>query len=408
MAKLEEMPAYEREHLLSKLRPPLGSFPWVASGKALSKKRIAIITTAGLSYRSGTNFDLADASYRAIPRDIDINELVMTHVSVNFDRSGFQEDINVVFPIERFHELEAQGVIGSSAAVHYSFMGGGLLPEAYEGSVRELAQCLKNDQVDAVMVLPVCPNCSRTVCAICHYLESEGIQTVGIALFREIAQAMQPPRISWVSFPLGRPLGRPNDSGFQREVITTSLALLDAGSGPVLQDYPVELPDSGEPPPPCPVSFKRNQDVDTWRGRIAAEVASLGPWYELGLQRRGRTTVGVSGRELGELIPFVTRWPDHPAEALPELTELKLALEDLKAFYAEAIMARPGDYAVGFAERIIFDESSLGALIMAYVEHFDANEQTRPFVRVLTSRESVGRSTGSWAVGTDGEIVTAD
>ena len=71
-------------------------------------------------------------------------------------------------------------------------------------------------------------------------------------------------------------------------------------------------------------------------------------------------------------------------------------------------MARPGDYAVGFAERIIFDESSLGALIMAYVEHFDANEQTRPFVRVLTSRESVGRSTGSWAVGTDGEIVTAD
>ena len=408
MAKLADMPAYEREHLLSKLRPPLGPFPWVASDKPLSEKRIAIITTAGLSYRSGARFELADASYRAIPRDIDINELVMTHVSVNFDRSGFQEDINVVFPIERFNELEAQGVIGSSAAVHYSFMGGGLLPEAYEGSVRELARYLRDDRVDAVMVLPVCPNCSRTVCSICHYLESEGIQTVGIALFREIAQTMQPPRISWVSFPLGRPLGRPNDGDFQRNVIMTSLALLDADSGPVLQDYPVELPDSGELPPPCPVSFNRNQDTNTWQSRIAAEVASLAPWYELGLQRRGRTTVGVSGRELGELIPFVTRWPDHPAEPLPDLTELKFALEDLKAFYAEAIMARPGDYAVGFADKVIFDESNLGALIMAYVEHFDANEQTKPFVRVLTSRESVGRSTGSWAIGKDGAVVTAD
>ena len=62
MAKLDEMPVYEREHLLSKLRPPLGSFPWVTSEKPLSKKRIAIITTAGFSYRSGTHCELADGS----------------------------------------------------------------------------------------------------------------------------------------------------------------------------------------------------------------------------------------------------------------------------------------------------------------------------------------------------------
>ena len=116
----------------------------------------------------------------------------------------------------------------------------------------------------------------------------------------------------------------------------------------------------------------------------------------------------MSGRELSALIPFVTRWPDHPAEVTPDLTELKFALEDLKAFYAEAIMSRPGDYAVGYAEQIIYEESNLGALIMAYVEYFDANEQTKPFVRVLTSRASVGRSTGSWAIGKDGAVVTAD
>ena len=32
-------------------------------------------------------------------------DLVMSHLSVNFDRSGFQEDWNVVFPIDRLKEL---------------------------------------------------------------------------------------------------------------------------------------------------------------------------------------------------------------------------------------------------------------------------------------------------------------
>ena len=39
-------------------------------------------------------------------------------------------------------------------------------------------------------------------------------------------------------------------------------------------------------------------------------------------------------------------------------------------------MSRPGDYA-GYAEQIIFEESNLGALIMAYAYTFD-NEQTKP------------------------------
>ena len=52
----------------------------------------------------------------------------MSHTSVNFDRAGFAEDVNVVFPIDRFRELEASGTIGSMADVHYSFMGAYLEP----------------------------------------------------------------------------------------------------------------------------------------------------------------------------------------------------------------------------------------------------------------------------------------
>lgn len=110
-------------------------------------------------------------------------------------------------------------MIGGLGAAHYSFMGGGLMPDAYETSVRSLAGALKRDGVDAVFITPVCPNCTRAICAIAHYLEAEGIMTTGIALIRENAEALQPPRLIRVTFPLGYPLGKPNDPAFQRRVI---------------------------------------------------------------------------------------------------------------------------------------------------------------------------------------------
>jgi D-proline reductase (dithiol) PrdB len=78
----------------------------------------------------------------------------MSHVSVNFDRSGFQEDINVVFPIDRLRELAGEGVIGSISDFHYSFMGAAPI-RALEPKARELAALLKKDRVDAVLLTPV-------------------------------------------------------------------------------------------------------------------------------------------------------------------------------------------------------------------------------------------------------------
>ena len=407
MVKLVDIPEYERNHLLSKLMSPLGELPWVSSEKSLKEKRVAIVTTAGLNYREESSFDFIDSSYRAIPRDLDSADLLMTHSSVNFDRSGFQEDINVVFPIDRFKELEAAGVIGSVADINYSFMGGGLLPSVYEDNVRDLATRLKADGVDAAFIVPVCPNCSRTVCGISYYLESEGIQTTGIALFREIAQSMKPPRILWVSFPLGRPLGKPGDAAFQTEVIVHTLALLDATEGPVLQDYSIDLPDVETPPPACPVSFQQKNEEHSWRGRLRREMGALTPWYELGLKRRGRTTVGVSGSSIEDIIEGLTSWPDDNEQDFPESVWLKCALEDLKAFYSEALTAQPGEYQAGYSERVIFEETVLGELIVCYVDYFETIEPNHPFVRAIASREQLKRSTGNWAVDQSGDKVKA-
>ena len=407
MVKLADLPEYERDHLMSKLLPPLGELPWVANSKPLSEKKIAIITTAGLNFREDNNFEFADSSYRALPRDLASSDILMTHASVNYDRSGFQEDINVVFPIDRFKELESEGVIGRLADVNYSFMGGGMLPDVYEANVRGLAKLLKADGVDTAFIVPVCPNCSRTVCGISYYLESEGIQTAGIALFREIAETMKPPRILWVSFPLGRPLGKPSDIAFQTEVIKHTLALLDAEQGPVLDDYPIDLPDIDTPPPACPVSFQPKRDDESWHGRLSQEVGSLTPWYELGLKRRGRTTVGVCESPITDIVVGLTSWADDVTQPFPEPSWLKLALEDLKSFYSEAITAQPGDYEAGYSDALIFDDTVLGELIVHYANYFEAKGPNHPFVRVIASREQLKRSTGNWAINHAGAHVKA-
>ena len=155
MARLTDFSATEREHHLQKIRelPYLGATPFVA-GPPLGKRRVAIITTSGLHARGDRPFDIGAADYRVIPGDTPASQLIMSHVSVNFDRSGFQEDHNVVFPIDRLLELAADGVIGAVSDFHYSFMGAAPI-RALEPKAKELAGLLKKDRVDAALLTPV-------------------------------------------------------------------------------------------------------------------------------------------------------------------------------------------------------------------------------------------------------------
>jgi D-proline reductase (dithiol) PrdB len=155
MVRLTDLPDYERDHLLSKNMPPLGPPVWTTPAKPVNQMRFALVTTAGLHYRDDPAFDFADATFRPIDGVEGPDNLVMSHSSVNFDKTGFAEDVNIVFPLSRFRELVATDVVGSLADVHYSFMGAGLPPGAYERSAAQVAGLLKQDKVDAVFLTPV-------------------------------------------------------------------------------------------------------------------------------------------------------------------------------------------------------------------------------------------------------------
>ena len=153
MTRLSDLPAGQAKRLAELECPDFATLPWVA-GPPLSERRVAIVSSAGLVRRGENPFRGRDADYRAIPSDTRPEDLLISHISINFDRTGFQEDWNVVFPLDRLRELAADGVIGSVAQTHYSFMGA-TDPVQIESNARELAGRLKRDQVEAVILSPV-------------------------------------------------------------------------------------------------------------------------------------------------------------------------------------------------------------------------------------------------------------
>jgi len=155
MVRLADLPDWDRKHHLGKLQELTGfdAHPWVRP-PPLARCRIAIVTTAGLHRKGDRPFGVSATDYRIIPGETRAAELIMSHQSVNFDRTGYHEDHNVAFPIDRLNELARRQVIGSVAAFHYSFMGATQIREL-EPKAQELAALLAKDRVDAVLLTPI-------------------------------------------------------------------------------------------------------------------------------------------------------------------------------------------------------------------------------------------------------------
>lgn len=137
-----------------------GTPPNTPLHKELSQCRVALITTAGLHLPEQKSYDDriigGDCSYREIPNTIETQVLALGHRSKAFDASGTESDINLVFPLDRFRELEAGGKIGSLNNRHFSFMGSITKPKPLiKETAPEVGQMLEADDVDVAFLTPV-------------------------------------------------------------------------------------------------------------------------------------------------------------------------------------------------------------------------------------------------------------
>jgi hypothetical protein len=99
----------------------------------------------------------------------------------------------------------------------------------------------------------------------------------------------------------------------------------------------------------CPVTFGpvagQGTDLNSLCSAFQRETAELRPWYDLSIEKRGRSAVGKFGPDLASEILAGFALGEKRESPEPELslaTILRLAVQDLKAYYFEAATARPG------------------------------------------------------------------
>lgn len=195
-----------------------------------------------------------------------------------------------------------------------------------------------------------------------------------IGLIPQHVRAMRPPRALIVPFDLGRPLGAPNDAALQLGVLTTTLRLLDRDApGPVVETFEGDAPASSESEHDgfsCPVSFPVPTTGSALGDRLATEVRLLMPWFERSHAVRGHTTTGASGLDIERVCTWLVEFLTDPTPGVSPVTgallteTFKLAVEDLKAFYLEAVTAQPSPGSAAEINNWFWDETAAGELLM--------------------------------------------
>jgi D-proline reductase (dithiol) PrdB len=135
------------------------STPWATPADDILQGPISLVTTAGVHLIGQPPFDMddpeGDASFREIPSSTPAGALRITHNY--YDHRDADADINVVLPIERLRDLEAEGFIGGVARRHFSFMGH-ILGSSLERLVGETAPAvaaeMTEDGIRAVLLTP--------------------------------------------------------------------------------------------------------------------------------------------------------------------------------------------------------------------------------------------------------------
>lgn len=162
MPKLEYLAEEPRRSILFYPCLEFDTTPWTPMQKELSQSKVALITSSAVHLRTDKPFLIhersqGDSSYRVIPSSSEAKDIVQSHVSIGFDRTGVYRDINIVFPLDRLRELVQRNTIGNLAENFYSFNGASHINPRplMEEIAPELARRLKDEGVNVVLLTPI-------------------------------------------------------------------------------------------------------------------------------------------------------------------------------------------------------------------------------------------------------------
>ena len=206
---------------------------------------------------------------------------------------------------------------------------------------------------------------------IARVFEEAGLSTTSIALVKEHAARVKPPRALAVPFPYGSALGKANDPAFQHKVIAAALGLLSNNDAPVL----AEFPENGDGPVSLLQASAVQADSAQSLSDPADELTSLREYYERWVDNQGgRTLVGLTGvpqRRFRGIVRYLQDYtkgnggeaPERP-EGISEPLFIRWCIDDLKAFYYEARMEQRPGAEEDDLHRWFWGETAMGNLIV--------------------------------------------
>ena len=153
----------ERDHVRSRVYAPFDWHPFDDFSPynplrmPVTESRVAFITTAGAHLPGqppfDTDADAGDPSWRVIPVETPLADLVLSHAG--YDTRRASADKNVVLPLDHLRAFRDEGHIGSLSPEVYSFMG---YVADTDRLLREeapaVAERLIADRVDLVLLAP--------------------------------------------------------------------------------------------------------------------------------------------------------------------------------------------------------------------------------------------------------------
>ena len=210
--------------------------------------------------------------------------------------------------------------------------------------------------------------------------------TTSISLVREHTEKIKPPRALFVPFPFGHAFGRPDDASLQHRVLGAALDLLDAPSGPVLQDFPDDAEPGDQPAAPRQAStITPSTSVVT---DVVAETGAMRGRHEQWLGKSGgRTAFGLSrvpAARFDDVARFLQRlaagedadMTERPADvALPAF--VRWCSDDLKTLYFEGYLAITPDAGGDEIARWFWGETAAGQLLRRVRDRLDASDDPK-------------------------------
>jgi len=204
----------------------------------LDQCRIGLVTTAAPFQPNagdqgpGADYNAAAKFYSVYAMPIEGQpDVRISHVG--YDRKHTTAtDVNTWFPLQQLKLAQQRGEIGSLSKRFYGLPTNRSQATTLERDCLELLTLVKQDKVDAIVLVPNCPVCHQSCSLAARHLEQNEVATVVMGCARDIVEHIGVPRFLFSDLPLGNAAGKPGDPHSQRQTLATALRLLGTATQP--------------------------------------------------------------------------------------------------------------------------------------------------------------------------------